>query len=69
MSRILYVTTKESIEISFPDWLKPFMSYVCKYLRFKVINRRTKIGRTAKHVIWDEATKIDYSRVKNVMEK
>ena len=64
MSKILYVSPKECIEVSFPDWLKPWMSTICKYIKVKTIDKSGRVGRTIKHTWIDEAVDI-----RNSMDK
>jgi hypothetical protein len=64
MKNIILFSKKETIEISYPDFLSPFMKIIGKYLRAKTIKRKN--GATIKMIAIDEANnlKMNYKKVK-----
>jgi len=52
MKKIIYVSPKENIELSCPDWLWPFMKRVWRHLRLKTVKFSNK--SQIKNVVLDE---------------
>ncbi len=52
MGKVIFVSPKETIEISYPDWLSYFMEIVSKYLKVKTI--KIKNGSKIKFMCCDE---------------
>lgn len=54
MKRIIYVTPKENIEVSYPDWCDFLMKRIWKYLKLKTV--KLKHGSKFKAMWIDEVS-------------
>ena len=54
MKKILYVTPKENIEVSYPDWCDSLIKLIWKYLKIKTVKLPKRSGAKFKAVYYDE---------------
>ena len=52
MKKIIYANPKETIELSYPDWLSPFMKIVWRHLKVKTI--KLSNGAKITRMVFDE---------------
>ena len=60
MYKILYVSSKENIEVSCPDYLSPFLKLIWRHLKVKTV--KLKSGGHIKTVYLDELSEYKWKK-------